>query len=84
MIFLKIISNTVVYFSYLDRLRSLMPFCEKIPLNKIVSIQRFRPFAVKGVKDPPYEFPRISHDKRRRQIMRLRNRTVSNEDSSKI
>ncbi|XP_076245171.1 uncharacterized protein LOC143185795 [Calliopsis andreniformis] len=64
-------------------LRSLMPFCEEIPLNKIVSIQRFRPFAMEGVKKPPGEFPRISQDKWRRQIKRLWSNTENNTGVSK-
>ena len=56
-----------------EGLRSLMPFCEGIPLNKIVSVQRFRSFAVKGVKEPPLEFPKVNHGQWRTMMMRLRN-----------
>lgn len=56
-----------------EGLRSLMPFCEGIPLNKIVSVQRFRSFAVKGVEESPLEFPKVNHGQWRRMMMRLRN-----------
>ncbi|XP_076677106.1 uncharacterized protein LOC143373580 [Andrena cerasifolii] len=56
-----------------EGLRSLMPFCEGIPLNKIVSVQRFRLFAVKGVEQSPLEFPKVNHSQWRTMMMRLRN-----------
>ena len=61
-----------------EGLRSLMPFCEGIPLNKIVSVQRFRSFAVKGVKEPPLEFPKVNYSQWRTMMMRLRNHPRKN------
>lgn len=60
-----------------DRLRFLMPFCEGISLDKVVGVERFYPFAMKGVKKPPLVFPEVTRDQWLRMMTRLRNHVSS-------
>ncbi|XP_076622232.1 uncharacterized protein LOC143342344 [Colletes latitarsis] len=66
-----------------DRLHFLMPLCEGIALDKIVGVERFYPFAVKGVKNPPFVFPEVTHDQWLRMKTRLGNHVSSNARNKK-
>lgn len=50
-----------------------MPSCEGISLDKIVDVQKFRPFVVKGVTKPPLVFPKFNYREWQRMMMRLQN-----------
>lgn len=56
-----------------DRIPFSMPSCEGISLDKIVDVQKFRPFVVKGVTKPPLVFPKFNYREWQRMMMRLQN-----------
>lgn len=56
-----------------DRIPFSMPSCEGISLDKIVDVQKFRPFVVKGVTKPPFVFPKFNYREWQRMMMRLQN-----------
>lgn len=60
-----------------NRLPFSMPSCEGISLDRIVDIQRFRPFMVKGVTKPPFVFPEVNYPEWLRMMARLRNHVSS-------
>ncbi|CAL7939920.1 unnamed protein product [Xylocopa violacea] len=57
----------------LPRLPFSMPSCDGISLNRIVDIQKFRPFAVKELTKPPFVFPKFNYSEWLRTITRLKN-----------
>ncbi|XP_054013094.1 uncharacterized protein LOC128894968 isoform X1 [Hylaeus anthracinus] len=60
-----------------DRLYVLMPPCDGISLDKIVGVERFYPFAMKGTRKPPPVLPEVTRDQWLRMMVRLRNHVSS-------
>ncbi|XP_012138152.2 uncharacterized protein LOC105662170 isoform X1 [Megachile rotundata] len=56
-----------------------LPSCDGISLDKIVDVQRIRPFAVKGVKQPSLVFPEFNYRRWLRMMTRLQNHISSNK-----
>lgn len=70
----RVCSNVVESF---DRIPFSMPSCEGISLDKIVDVQKFRPFVVKGVTKPPFVFPKFNYREWQRMMMRLKDHVSS-------
>ncbi|OAD53423.1 hypothetical protein WN48_09978 [Eufriesea mexicana] len=60
-----------------SRIPFSMPSCEGISLDRIIDVQKFRPFAVKGVTKPPFVFPKFNYPQWLRMMTRLRNHVSS-------
>ncbi|XP_076765351.1 uncharacterized protein LOC143432560 [Xylocopa sonorina] len=61
----------------LTRLPFSMPSCDGISLNRIVDVQKFRPFPVKGPIEPPFIFPKFNYSEWLRTMTRLKNHVSS-------
>ncbi|CAK9829008.1 hypothetical protein ANTRET_LOCUS6424 [Anthophora retusa] len=59
------------------RLPFSMPSCNGISLDRIVDVEKFRPFMVKGVTKPPFVFPEFNYPRWLRMMTRLRNHVSS-------
>lgn len=60
-----------------------MPSCEGISLDRIVDVQKFRPFTVKGVTKPPFVFPKFNYSRWLSMMTRLRNHVSSKTRNEK-
>ncbi|KOC63418.1 hypothetical protein WH47_01907 [Habropoda laboriosa] len=59
------------------RLPFSMPSCNGISLDRIVDVEKFRPFMVKGVTKPPLVFPEFNYPRWLRMMTRPRNHVSS-------